>query len=251
MEEKKNNKGIIWLITILIILVLGLIGYIVYDKVLTNNENNKDSEATNIKQENETDDIIYDLDEKMVSFKDLNLNILKDFKENYSINFNGVNKVLTIENKYTIENKIESEQKGTSIWDKNEITFYIDNVIVYKHTQTCEPIGCTKTINNIGVFNNKYLAISLLDTSSNGLLVDIEELHLFELDKEVTTINSLYYNNKNIELKDNYIYYYADENNTTNRNEKTNFYKYRKSILGESEKLDYLYNVDCFSGTEN
>ena len=33
MDEKKNNKGLIWLIVILIILVLGLVGYIVYDKV--------------------------------------------------------------------------------------------------------------------------------------------------------------------------------------------------------------------------
>ena len=35
MEEKKNNKGLVWLIVILIILVLGLVGYIVYDKVLS------------------------------------------------------------------------------------------------------------------------------------------------------------------------------------------------------------------------
>ena len=34
MEEKKNNKGLVWLIVVLIILVLGLVGYIVYDKVL-------------------------------------------------------------------------------------------------------------------------------------------------------------------------------------------------------------------------
>ena len=34
MEEKKNNNGLIWLIIILIILVLGLVGYIIYDKVL-------------------------------------------------------------------------------------------------------------------------------------------------------------------------------------------------------------------------
>ena len=34
MEEKKNKKGFIWLIVILIILVLGLVGYIVYNKIL-------------------------------------------------------------------------------------------------------------------------------------------------------------------------------------------------------------------------
>lgn len=44
MEEKKNNKGLIGVIIVLIVLVLGLVGFIVYDKVLkddkmTNNEN--------------------------------------------------------------------------------------------------------------------------------------------------------------------------------------------------------------------
>lgn len=32
--EKKNNKGLIWVIIILIVLVLGLAGFIVYDKIL-------------------------------------------------------------------------------------------------------------------------------------------------------------------------------------------------------------------------
>lgn len=33
MEEKKNNKGLIWLIVILIIIVVGLASYIVYEKI--------------------------------------------------------------------------------------------------------------------------------------------------------------------------------------------------------------------------
>jgi len=45
MEEKKNNKGIIWLITILIVLIIGLVGYIVYDKIIL--ENNKDIQEDN------------------------------------------------------------------------------------------------------------------------------------------------------------------------------------------------------------
>lgn len=52
MEEKKNNKGLIWLIVILIILVLGLIGYIVYDKVLLEDKEpiNNENTTTNIKE---------------------------------------------------------------------------------------------------------------------------------------------------------------------------------------------------------
>jgi len=38
MAEKKSNKGLVWLIVVLMILVLGLVGYILYDKVLKDNK---------------------------------------------------------------------------------------------------------------------------------------------------------------------------------------------------------------------
>ena len=46
-EEKKNNKGLYVIIAVLCLLVLGLGGYIIYDKSLSNiqkdtNTNNKD-----------------------------------------------------------------------------------------------------------------------------------------------------------------------------------------------------------------
>jgi len=47
MEEKKNNKGLIWLIVVLIIMILGLVGYIVYDKVLLNDKNPINNNNTN------------------------------------------------------------------------------------------------------------------------------------------------------------------------------------------------------------
>lgn len=72
MKEKKNNKGLVWLIAILIILVLGLVGYIVYDKVLSaqkNSINNDETTTTTIttnteKKENITEEDI----EKYLSF---------------------------------------------------------------------------------------------------------------------------------------------------------------------------------------
>ena len=47
MEKEKNNSGLIALVIVLFLLVLGLGGYIVYDKVLSNKEtptNNTDNE---------------------------------------------------------------------------------------------------------------------------------------------------------------------------------------------------------------
>jgi len=59
MEEKKNNKGLVWIIIILIILVLGLVGYIVYDKVLVQNKtisnNNNTNTTTKLDSDNKVD----------------------------------------------------------------------------------------------------------------------------------------------------------------------------------------------------
>lgn len=77
MKEKKNNKGLIWLIIILIVLVLGLVSFIVYDKVLlidkeSNIENNNTNTTTTEKtKDNDNEDnilrrdnFIYKLNEK-------------------------------------------------------------------------------------------------------------------------------------------------------------------------------------------
>lgn len=76
MEKEKNNNGVIWLIIILTILVLGLIGYIVYDKILIIDKENKNDNNTNTTttqkindKENEDnilrrDNFIYELNDK-------------------------------------------------------------------------------------------------------------------------------------------------------------------------------------------
>ena len=45
--ENKNNKGLIVLIVVLIIMVLGLGGYIIYDKVISNDKSNSSSTNNN------------------------------------------------------------------------------------------------------------------------------------------------------------------------------------------------------------
>ena len=37
MEERKNNTGLVVAVTILIMLVLGLVGFIIYNKILSDN----------------------------------------------------------------------------------------------------------------------------------------------------------------------------------------------------------------------
>lgn len=79
MEEKKNSKGLILVIVILIVLVLGLIGYIVYDKVLKND----------FTEEVESSKPIVNNDVYEFSYKSHKLNLIKninDVNEIYAIN---------------------------------------------------------------------------------------------------------------------------------------------------------------------
>ncbi len=60
-EEKKNSKGLYAIIVILCLLVLGLGGYIVYDKILSNtnkdvNTNDKDNNADKEKKDSQEDE---------------------------------------------------------------------------------------------------------------------------------------------------------------------------------------------------
>ena len=68
--EEKNNKGLIWLIVILSILVLGLIGFILYDKshVKSSNENNIITTTDNVETTTSNKKISKEEVEKYLSY---------------------------------------------------------------------------------------------------------------------------------------------------------------------------------------
>ena len=85
--ERKNNKGLIILVVILIIMVLSLGGYIVYDKFIDNNKNNvvdkTDDKLDNSEVDNEDDNkIVQDTKEE---------SILGDYVGTKLINIDGTN----------------------------------------------------------------------------------------------------------------------------------------------------------------
>lgn len=161
MEEKKNNKGLIWLIVILIVLVLGLVGYIVYDKVLFDDKETIENmtTTTNITNKREYDIELKDLnfptendDNVLVyghvdEFIDVNIKESLEMFANYknvSYKINGFNfeesctdylvqddgpsycrnSELTIDEKIKINFSLDipySEQKFIMITDKNII----------------------------------------------------------------------------------------------------------------------------------
>lgn len=83
----KNNKGLIILVVILIIMVLSLGGYIIYDKFIDNNKNNvvdkTDDKVDNSEVDNKDDNkIVQDTKEE---------SILGDYVGTKLININGTN----------------------------------------------------------------------------------------------------------------------------------------------------------------
>ena len=85
--ERKNNKGLIILVVILIIMVLSLGGYIIYDKFIDNNKNNvvdkADDKVDNSEAGNEDDNkVVQDTKED---------SILGDYVGTKLINIDGTN----------------------------------------------------------------------------------------------------------------------------------------------------------------
>ncbi len=84
---EKNNKGLIILVVILIIMVLSLGGYIIYDKFIDNNKNNV-VDKTNDKVDNSEVD---NEDDNKVVQDTKKESILGDYVETKLINIDGTN----------------------------------------------------------------------------------------------------------------------------------------------------------------
>lgn len=115
MERQKNNSVLITLIVILILLLLGTCGYILYDKGLIGkpNEVNKEENKRNDKQEQ------VDNDNKQDQSSDNN---------QFSGDKGEVNKLSSyeVECTYGLVPYIESLFVDTHVYDKNKGEFYLD-----------------------------------------------------------------------------------------------------------------------------
>ena len=177
MEEKKNNKGLIWLIVILIILVLGLIGYIVYDKVLL-----KDKTPVN---DNETTTTKVNLEEK-------NEYIIKETKTSKT----GI--IVTLEQKTSNDNcnlLIDNNKidLNTSYCYDYQLDLYENFIIVIFYSPT------NLNIHDMFIFN--YNGEELNDASNmiideNNYLNSIKDkfYHLYYLDNISVDNNKIKYN---------------------------------------------------------
>lgn len=96
--ERKNNKGLIILVVILIIMVLSLGGYIVYDKFIDNNKNDV-VDKTDDKVDNNEDDnkVVQDTKEE---------SILGDYVGTKLINIDGTNITTEVSMRLIDENNV-------------------------------------------------------------------------------------------------------------------------------------------------
>lgn len=92
MEEKKKSKKIVWIISAIIILILGIVGYIVYDnflkvdKTVPNHNNNTTTTTTEmIKKEEKFTKYPENNDENIISFNlhELYVNEYVDLKKDF------------------------------------------------------------------------------------------------------------------------------------------------------------------------
>ena len=150
MEEKKSNKGLIGLVVVLIIMVLGLGGYIVYDKVLsTENETKKNNVEENEVEKSELsfDEAKKQIEKKMEYIMKMDDDFdSPDFEIYYSKDKVNVSDLSNIDRLFLAFKSIEPteipeyDEKHLTIKD-NEIDTAMKNLfgenVKYNHESVC------------------------------------------------------------------------------------------------------------------
>ena len=123
MENQKNNNGLIALVIVLFLLVLGLGGYIVYDKILTNKETPVENNVTNVDESNQ------EINQNNISLA----NLYGTYKYDYEYTNSYGNKVhlkleLTLNSDGTAiysesDGYAADKTRGTYTYENNKITY--------------------------------------------------------------------------------------------------------------------------------
>lgn len=158
MEEKKNNKGLIWLIIILIILVLGLVGYIVYDKTITKGKELITETNTTTKINNNDGSYTFTYENHKLNL----LNKLDKLNEIYAVS------VKSNENNYELYVKYmnEIEVKVATVMPKN---------------------NCKLEYRSMDIENNKLYYI--INSKETGSVFELYYIDLNKLDKGAVSLD--------------------------------------------------------------
>ena len=264
MENKKNSKGLIVLLIILVLCVLGLAGYIVYDKVLSKNKKTINANNTST------------ITQKILDTDKNNKNILMKYgyKE---ININNNEKLIPKIKKDIIklETNIENlkkyyinEEYETFEYDNGKIVYSFNNnkVNIYQEIDDVKEIkydfiDCMGSLYIFAITNNDEIWYksnmnysSTEETNSSfiklkGKYKDVESLLLHSDTCGATVIylakddNDNYYNIENETLFEKNIYYINDNLNfkiMDNRN-----------VYFDNKKTTVLFNFGLYEIVED
>ena len=160
MEKKKSNKGLIITIVILIILLLGLAGYICYDKFLTSNKNDA------LDDRNQTTEELIKQNE--FKLEDIECKGTDTCEKTVKLAYNGKNHEIKLIKKYNSSTKkylIDLYEDNTLI-DTINAGSYDDSEgkIVYldenNNKKTFDPLEVVKKMDGrVYVVDSKYLGI--------------------------------------------------------------------------------------------
>lgn len=220
MEENKNSKGLIWLIIILIIVILGLIGFIVYDKVLSNDKEvireATTTTTTQTVQNNKNDENILRRDNFVYKINNKEHQIsyvykYKDSADYYKNESADIDKDLAIENNEYVYHMVYLEilLNETKIENIN-IPLYYDTENINVDTLINKvDILSSDTINILKGTDKEYMVFTIehknlmIDGGTNPLIVNDTGKLIYTLEFEDNS--SLWSEDKNSKfyLKDN------------------------------------------------
>lgn len=189
MEEKNKNKSLIWIIITIIILILGIAGYIVYDNFLKVDKTNPNYENTSTTSTNTTSNIIKDNEESTKQKEDLLLNFDNENPDGTKRNFydvvRNINAFSGTKNiKDIVIDDIKLEGKSHLIKIKNfnpndpydcvkgtDKVLYFDKQVLYEpENEACY----LSNVSNIIVIKEKYLVIHY-SVQNGGFMIIVDK----------------------------------------------------------------------------
>ena len=246
MENNKNSKGLIVLVIVLIICVLGLGGYIVYDKLSTKPTQTTDNTKSSTTKKIEKEENMFDLIENNTSFPnendknvinlELNANndeLLKTYKTHKPI----LKKIENYEVKYLcteVGNYFDNEEEGCI---KKSVEF---NGIIINETNETESCGFSEYM----LYNN-YIIVANVKGCWEGSYYD---LSIYDLNskKKIYNTNKGYYGK--LKITDNKIYYLTINKEYKN-NDASNYAEYEYNYF--DLKSETNVNIKKFEGIYN
>lgn len=155
MRKMKFSKSI-WLIIILIILVLGIVGYVIYDNLKDDGVNNNDNGGTT---QFETKDITLDFQKEKLNNVKVDWDLMEQLTENkYKVNLT-INNIEVNGKKHEVKIK-NYEPNDYSCKQGVDKVVYLDNKIIYEPSdEACYLSGLYKII----LFKNQYIILHIGD----------------------------------------------------------------------------------------